>query len=133
LVALSTDLIIAEGVEIEPALQILPRVVAVLESLLQIAKCIAIASQLKTNLLVLTIQKHDRSRARLAVIIVIDDNQKRILPFDLERIHLLRNERRVDRSARNGSKDLVAETLSGSFIENFLTLRFRHRYDRFSG
>src|SRR5580693_507899 len=106
---------------------------AILERLLQIPKYVPIARELKTNLLVLTIQKHDRSRVRLAVIIVIDDNQKRILPFDLERIHLLRNERRVDRSARNGSKDLVAETLSGSFIENFLALRFRHRYDRFSG
>src|ERR1700736_170898 len=100
---------------------------AILEGLLQIPECVPIARELKTNLLILTIQKHDRSRIRLAVIIVIDDNQKRILALDQKRIHLLRNERGVDRSARNGSKDLVAETLGGSFIENFLTLRFRHR------
>src|ERR1700736_1899011 len=60
-------LIPAEATEIKARPTDLPRVVAVLEDLLQIAKCASITGEPKTNLLTLTIQKHHGSRVRIAV------------------------------------------------------------------
>ncbi len=78
---------------------------AILEGLLQIAEYVPIARELKTNLLVLAIQKHDRSRARLAVIIVVDDDQKRFFALD-QTVDLSAEKRayRVDRPRGSGSK-----------------------------
>src|ERR1700722_4246834 len=82
-------------------LEILPRVVAAHERLLEVLKRSAVAGEFKANLIVFADQKHGRFCIGKAVVVVADHYKKRFFAFDEQRIQLLRNERYVGRATRD--------------------------------